>query len=104
MIKAIVVGCMDYRFQKDLANLILNKGFQYGEYDLVLVEGGAGNFEQLEIHLKIAKTLHNPGQIVLTIHEDCSYKSRINDFHPAIQICRDIFGTTVKVSTHFLAL
>lgn len=104
MVKAIIIGSMDYRFQRDISDLINLKGLQYGEYYLVLVQGGAGNFDQLVSHLKMAKTHHKPEQIVLTIHEDCTYNSQVNDFHRAIQICRDIFGTTVKVSTHFFAL
>lgn len=44
-IKAVVVCCMDFRFQAAVNRLIAEHQLDYGDYDLVSIKGGAGNFE-----------------------------------------------------------
>ena len=104
MIPAIVVGCMDYRFQEKIQNLITKNNLSYGDYDLVLIQGGAGNFEQLKQHLITAKTLHDPQLIILTIHEDCGYGSKKNYFNKSMEICRNIFGENIQIIMEYLTL
>ena len=104
MIPAIVVGCMDYRMQQKIQNIIGKNNLSYGDYDLVLIQGGAGNFEQLKQHLITAKTLHDPQLIILTIHEDCGYGSTKDNFNESIEICRNIFGENMKIIIEYLTL
>ena len=44
-IKSVVICCMDFRFQKAVQELIKENGLEYGDYDLVSIKGGAGNFD-----------------------------------------------------------
>ena len=62
MIKATIIGFIDF-----MRN--------YGDYDLIYIRGGAGNFIDLEKYLMISIKLHNPQSIILVIHEDCGYNS-----------------------------
>ena len=103
-IKAIVVCCMDYRFQDSVRKVILDNNLDYGDYDLVSIKGGAGNFAQLEEHLIIAKKLHNPQKVILTVHEDCGAKATEKDLEKAILISKSIFGDDVPIITKYLSL
>ena len=102
MIKTIVFGCMDYRFQENIQNLLKKYNLNYGDYDLVLIQGGGGNFDQLEKHLITSKKLHNPLEVILTIHEDCGFGSKIKDFNKAISICKNILGKECNISIEYL--
>ena len=104
MIAAIVIGCMDFRIQNHIQNLIKEHNLSYGDYDLVLIQGGAGNFEQLKEHLITAKILHNPQLIILTIHEDCGYGSTKDNFDKSIEICKSIFGENIKIIIKYIHL
>ena len=103
-IKAIVICCMDYRFQKLVHELILDNELNYGDYDMVSIKGGAGNFAQLEEHLIVAKNLHNPQKIILTVHEDCGAKATEHDLEKAIMISKGIFGDEIPIVTKYLKL
>lgn len=103
-IKSIVICCMDYRFQKAVRELILENELNYGDYDLVSIKGGAGNFVQLEEHLIVAKSLHNPQKIILTVHEDCGAKATERDLEKAIIISKNIFGDEIPIVTKYLRL
>ena len=104
MIPAIVIGCMDYRIQDKIQKLITQNNLSYGDYDLVLIQGGAGNFEQLKEHLTTAKKLHNPQLIILTIHEDCGYGSTKDYFNKSVEICKNIFGENIKIIIEYFTL
>jgi selenocysteine-specific translation elongation factor len=103
-IKAIVICCMDFRFQKAIHELVKENGLNYGDYDLVSVKGGAGNFEQLREHLVVAKRLHNPQMIILTIHEDCGAKATQTDLEKAVVISKEIFGNDIPIIEKYLKL
>lgn len=103
-IKAIVVCCMDFRFQKAVYELIKENGLEYGDYDLVSIKGGAGNFEQLREHLVVAKRLHNPQQIILTVHEDCGANATQKDLEKANEISKEIFGNDIPIIEKYLKL
>ena len=103
-IKSIVICCMDFRFQKAINELIKESGLEYGDYDLVSIKGGAGNFQQLKEHLLVAKKLHNPQQIILTIHEDCGAKAKKEDLITAIEISQEIFGKDISIIEKYLKL
>ena len=104
MIPAIVIGCMDFRIQNHIQNIIKQNNLSYGDYDLVLIQGGAGNFEQLEQHLITSKKLHNPQLIILTIHEDCGYGSTKENFDKSVEICKKVFGEYIKIIIQYINL
>ena len=103
-IKSVVICCMDFRFQKVVQELIKENGLDYGDYDLVSIKGGAGNFEQLREHLIVAKKLHNPQQIILTVHEDCGAKAKEEDLTMAVDISQEIFGKDIPIVKKYLKL
>jgi len=95
---------MDFRFQKAVHELIRETGLEYGDYDLVSIKGGAGNFEQLREHLVAAKKLHNPQQIILTVHEDCGAKAKQEDLANAVEISKEIYGENIPIIEKYLKL
>lgn len=104
MIKAICIACMDYRFQGKLNKYIHEDlGYDYGDYDLVTIAGGAGNFEQLEHHLKLAKQLHQPEHIIITCHEDCGAGKNQKHLEEAVGKTRCIF-VNEKITKHYFTL
>ena len=103
-IKAVVVCCMDFRFQAAVNRVIAEHQLDYGDYDLVSIKGGAGNFEQLEEHLEAAKKLHNPQKVILTIHEDCGAKAKKDDFTTAVEISKKVFGDDIPIVEKYLEL
>jgi len=104
MIKAIIIGSNDNRFQYKINKILNIHNLNFGEYELALFYGGAGNFELLRKHLEMSKRFHIPRKIIITINEDCKFKSTINDFTRSIQICRNIFGTKVEILAYYLEL
>ena len=84
--KACAVHCMDFRIQKTTDNLLKSLGLSEGDFDRVSIAGGAANFEQLEKHLELSKKLHNPSQIILTIHEDCGTGAKEEDLTHAKEL------------------
>jgi len=104
MIKAVVVGCIDYRYQKLLHDIVLREKLSYGDYDFITIPGGAGNFDILEKYLTISKKLHQPNKVVLTIHEDCGAGVKLEDIKKAVLIARRVFGKYITISTHYLKL
>ena len=104
MIKAVIVGCMDYCFQEQISNLIKYHKLKYGDYDFILIQGGAGNFDQLESHLNTCKKLHNPAKIILSVHEDCGYKAKKEDLIKLYEICKKIFDNKIPIITEYLTL
>lgn len=73
--KAVVLHCIDFRFQQVL-NGHFDKEFPEG-YDLVSVAGGVkelieeGENSFLLNQLQLSNKLHEPQNIVLVQHEDC---------------------------------
>ena len=84
--KAFVCHCMDLRIQQTVENLLRSLGIALGEFDRVSVAGGAGNFASLNEHLAVSFRLHNPQEIILTIHEDCGAGATKNDFAEAFRL------------------
>ncbi len=84
--KGLVVGCMDFRIQQALDDLIRHLRIQIGNFDRVTVAGGAGNMELLQYHLVLAQRLHHPDTFVLTAHDDCGYGTTLKSFTDAV--CR----------------
>ena len=104
MIKAVIVSCMDYRIQEKIAKIISDYNLNYGDYDLILIQGGAGNFDQLKSHLITSKKLHNPQKVILSIHQDCGYGALNNDFVEALKITKEIFGKNFNICLEYIKL
>ncbi len=67
---AIVVHCIDFRFQKYL-NDWLNENVGGGNYDRVALAGGVLDFETVFAQIKIAENLHEIKKVILVNHEEC---------------------------------
>ncbi len=68
--QAIVVHCIDFRFQKHL-NEWLEEHVGHGNYDRVSWAGGVLDLEGVLEQVGIAVRLHNIRQAILINHEDC---------------------------------
>ena len=94
-----------FPFSKAIHELVKENGLNYGDYDLVSVKGGAGNFEQLKrTSCELAKRLHNPQMIILTVHEDCGAKATQTDLEKAVVISKEIFGNDIPIIEKYLKL
>ena len=100
-LKAMIVASSDYRYQEQIQNLIKSEGLKYGEYELILIQGGAGNFGQLEAHLKNSYRLLRPKYLFLLVHQDCRYGSKPEDLNKAREIAEEF---TTEVYTCYIKL
>lgn len=75
----LVISCMDLRTQSPLERLIKSLNLDKGQYDLVMVPGGAGDFAQLKRCARISHRLHETREVVLVIHEDCGAGAKKGD-------------------------
>ena len=103
MIKSLVIGCMDYRFQCKLYKTIKSYNLNFGDYDLILIPGGGGNLTECIKYLKMSIKLHNPQNIILTIHEDCQQGANKCDFKSSIKLIRTM-GINIPIYTEYLKL
>jgi len=67
---ALIVACIDFRFQKYLKNW-LKKNFQNKTYDYVGFAGATKNLDIIIGQLDISVRLHQIKEVVLINHEDC---------------------------------
>ena len=102
-IEAIVFGCMDYRFQGTLHQVVSQRGCRFGNYDCVCVKGGAENEEQVLEHLRVAIKLHQPRRVILTAHEDCGAGAQKECLERTKQLIQNEFET-IQVETCWLTL
>lgn len=68
--EAIVVHCIDFRFQKYLDDWI-TENLGHGNYDRVSWAGCVLNFDAVFEQIKIAERLHEIKKVILINHEDC---------------------------------
>lgn len=77
--KAVVVSCIDFRFQ-DVVQKLLQSENLLGGYDLISIAGGSRDFVQPVVEddknyvwkeLNISLQLHDPEVIVVIDHQDC---------------------------------
>jgi len=95
---------MDYRIQSLVMDILHKYNLKVGDYDLIAIKGGAGNFQQLQSHLEVSKSLHDPQLVILTIHSDCGAGASIEDFNEALNITKDIFHEKIPIQTEFIQL
>ena len=67
---AVIVHCIDFRFQKYLDAWIIEH-FGHCNYDRVSLAGGVFDFDYILKQISISEQLHDINQIVLVNHEDC---------------------------------
>ena len=67
---AVVVHCIDFRFQKFL-DIWLQENIKHGNYDRVSLAGGVFDFEYVMNQVEISNRLHKIKKVILINHEDC---------------------------------
>lgn len=68
--EAIIVHCIDFRFQKHL-NLWLAENIGVGNYDRVSLAGGVFDFEAACKQVEISEKMHKIKKAIFVNHEDC---------------------------------
>lgn len=68
--KAIIVTCIDFRFQEYINNWILNN-FQPKTFDRVAIAGGVFDFDYVMKQIEASYRLHHIKKVILINHEDC---------------------------------
>jgi carbonic anhydrase len=106
---ALVVHCIDFRFQKYL-DTWLQKHLGHGNYDRVSLAGGVFDFDMVSEQVGISVRLHEIGKVVLINHEDCgaygaagSFERHQKDLRVAKQAIEAEFPR-LKVEIYYLRL
>jgi hypothetical protein len=88
---------MDFRTQATIDALIESLGIRgshilgmRGSFDRISVQGGAANFEQLQVHLATAKRLHDCHTAILTVHENCGAGAKREDLLTARRMAQEL--------------
>jgi len=71
--KALVISCIDFRFQSKVREYALDKGLK-DNYDLIAVAGAAKSIEEdgfLMEQIDISYKLHGIEEVHIIFHEDC---------------------------------
>lgn len=68
--EAIVITCIDYRFQEYIHNF-LEKNFQPKTYDRGAFAGAAKSLNTILSQIEVASRLHHIKKAVIINHEDC---------------------------------
>src|SRR3989338_8887517 len=68
--EALVVTCIDFRFQ-DFVNDWIAKNIPLHSHDRVAFAGGVKNLEAILGQIEISHRLHHIKKVVLINHEDC---------------------------------
>lgn len=107
--KAIVITCIDYRFQEYIHNW-LSRNFEAKTYDRGAFAGAARSLETILSQIEVAYRLHHIKKAVLINHEDCgAYGSKghvnhhVRDLRQAAKTIKERFPN-LKVETYYLRL
>lgn len=68
--EAVVVTCIDFRFQEYINNWI-SQNFSPRSFDRVAIAGGVFDFAYVLKQVEISYRLHHIKKVVLINHEDC---------------------------------
>lgn len=68
--EAIIVTCIDFRFQEYINNWIA-ENFTPKSFDRIAIAGGVFDLEYILKQVGISKRLHHIKKVVLINHEDC---------------------------------
>ena len=106
---AIVVHCIDFRFQKNLDVWLLGR-FGHDNYDRVSLAGGVFDFYTILKQVEISNRLHKIKKVVLINHEDCgaygaegTYARHKSDLEEAERKIEALFPD-LDVETYYLHL
>ena len=76
---AVVVHCIDFRFQKYLDPWI-QKHFGHDNYNRVSLAGGVLKFDIILSQVEISDGLHKIKKVILINHEDCGAYGKMGTF------------------------
>ena len=106
---AIVVHCIDFRFQKYL-DPWLQERFGHDNYDRVSLAGGVFDFYTILKQVEISDRLHKIKEVILINHEDCgaygaagTYERHKSDLEEAARKIEVLFPS-LDVETYYLHL
>ena len=106
---AIVVHCIDFRFQKYL-DPWLQERFGHDNYDRVSLAGAVYDFDSVVRQIEISDRLHKIKKVILVNHEDCgaygaegNYERHKADLEEAEQRLEKEFGH-LDVEIYYLHL
>jgi carbonic anhydrase len=69
--KALVISCIDFRFQSHIRKFLVDRGLE-NNYDLVCLAGSVKNIDDFLLNqIKISSDLHHIEEIILINHQDC---------------------------------
>ena len=107
--EAIVITCIDYRFQEYIHNF-LDKNFKAKTYDRGAFTGAAKSLETILSQVEVANRLHHIKKVVLINHEDCgAYGAKghvdhhVGDLHHAAKTIKEQFPY-LQIETYYLHL
>lgn len=104
--KAVVISCMDFRFQESLKNYLEDKGL-IGESDRIIIAGASRDFvcpvnEQFKNYvwtqLDLSLKLHDPEIVMVVDHQDCGGYAQDGTIAKGISVDEDR-----KAHEHYLA-
>ena len=106
---AIVVHCIDFRFQKYL-DPWLQERFGHDNYDRVSLAGAVYDFDSVVRQIEISDRLHKIKKVILVNHEDCgaygavgNYERHKHDLHEAERKIEALFPN-LDVEIYYLHL
>lgn len=107
--EAIVITCIDYRFQEYIHNW-LDKNFEAKTYDRGAFAGAAKSLEIILSQIEVAYKLHHIKKVILINHEDCgAYGNKghldhhVRDLHHAAKTIKEHFPK-LEIETYYLHL
>jgi carbonic anhydrase len=68
--RALVVTCMDFRFQP-MIDAWIARNLGPGRYDRLAWAGGVKDWPQVSRQVQLSKALHDVSEVILMNHEDC---------------------------------
>lgn len=107
--EAIVVVCIDFRFQRYIRNW-LERNMKDKSYDLVGYAGSSKELATIIKQIDISKRLHHINQVILIHHEDCgaygkegTYKRHSKDLKKAEKQILSLYPD-LQVALYYLHL
>ncbi len=107
--EAIVIGCIDFRFQRVIENWI-HANLGQMAYDRVSLAGGIFDFYTVLKQVEISHSLHKIQKVILLNHEDCGAYGELGTkerhIHDLVEAERKIetLYPDVEVDTYYIHL